>query len=250
MRTAATLTLSLALLTACAAPPATDSTSTPEQITDTPPSGPTQGAESPSPEEERSETIAELEQQWPGAEDFIAHADANDWDYRTNRTHRGTDFWFGDDLLAIGYGLWSVDRINTAVEEGYSEHDWRDVLFETGVVSMIETSSEPLAPELVDLAVQTFAPELEEPLQQQIDAYHRGFSSGTHIVGQDIEAGTYTATARDGELFENAYWERTSTSGDIIANDFVGSAQSVTVTIASSDGQFTARGLGFWTRVD
>lgn len=56
--------------------------------------------------------------------------------------------------------------------------------------------------------------------------------------------------APNGELFENAYWERTSTSGDIITNDFVGSAQSVTVPIASTDGQFTANRFGFWSRID
>ncbi|MEU0238047.1 hypothetical protein ABZ234_10180 [Nocardiopsis sp. NPDC006198] len=123
-------------------------------------------------------------------------------------------------------------------------------MLEIGAVSMFDTDDDPLVPELIDLAVQTFAPELEEALAEQVDAYHRGAWSGTHIVGEDIEPGTYTTTARDGELFENAYWERASASGDIIANDFVSSAQSVTVTIASTDGQFTANGFGFWSRVD
>ncbi|WP_017578128.1 hypothetical protein [Nocardiopsis kunsanensis] len=78
--------------------------------------------------------------------------------------HRRTDFWFGDDLLAIGYGLWAVDLISTAVEEGYSEHEWRDLLLETGAGSAPDSDS--IAPELIDLAVQTFARELQGPLAE------------------------------------------------------------------------------------
>ncbi|WP_159942577.1 MULTISPECIES: hypothetical protein [unclassified Nocardiopsis] len=141
-----------------------------------------------------------------------------------------------------------MDLISTAVEEGYREHEWHELLVETGAGRAPDSNS--IEPELIDLAVQAFVPDLQEPLTAQVDAYHRGFASGTHSVGEGIEPGTYTATARKGEVFENAYWERTSTSGDIIANDFVSSAQSVTVTIASTDGQFTARGFGFWSRVD
>lgn len=248
MRHFVPVALSLVLVTACSAPNLTESTNTPAQTASPAPTPLVEAT--PDPEEERAVAIAELEEQWPGAEEFVAHADANDWDYRTRKVHRDTDFWFGHDLLAIGYGLWSVDLITTAVEEGYSEHEWRDMLLEIGAVSMLDTDDEPLAPELIDLAVQTFAPGLEEPFAEQVDAYHLGFWSGTHIVGEDIEPGTYTTTARHGELFENAYWERTSTSGDIITNDFVGSAQSVTVTIASTDGQFTANGFGFWSRMD
>ncbi|WP_141924006.1 hypothetical protein [Haloactinospora alba] len=95
-------------------------------------------------------------------------------------------------------------------------------------------------------AVELLAPDLQDKVDAAVDALENGFADGTHIVGEDIQPGTYTATASSGTTFSDAYWDRASTSGDILANDFVTSAQSVTVTISSSDGQFTSRGFGFW----
>ncbi|MFJ4879391.1 hypothetical protein ACIP93_29900 [Streptomyces sp. NPDC088745] len=61
----------------------------------------------------------------------------------------------------------------------------------------------------------------------------------------EIGPGTYRVT---GQL-ENCYWERTSRSGEIIANDFATSAQEITVRIRASDGQFTSRDCGTWKPV-
>ncbi|WP_405505382.1 hypothetical protein OG323_37130 (plasmid) [Streptomyces cyaneofuscatus] len=48
---------------------------------------------------------------------------------------------------------------------------------------------------------------------------------------------------------EDCYWERTSKGGEIIDNQFATSAQSITVTIAPSDGQLTAEQCGVWKPV-
>ena len=69
---------------------------------------------------------------------------------------------------------------------------------------------------------------------------------GTHLVGIDIEPGTY---ATDGT--ESCYWERMSgTSGtfdDIISNNFGGGRQ--VVTIEESDVAFESTRCGTWEKV-
>ncbi|MBM4574984.1 hypothetical protein GS896_25800 [Rhodococcus hoagii] len=77
----------------------------------------------------------------------------------------------------------------------------------------------------------------------------RWFSNGTWVIGdgpKQIPPGTYRVTAAPGKLITDGYWERTSKSGDIIANNFVSSAQEVTVTISPTDGQFTSKRMGTW----
>ncbi len=75
-----------------------------------------------------------------------------------------------------------------------------------------------------------------------------GFSGATCdpycVVGEDIEPGTYEATIFGEGLFTDAYWEVTDSGGGIIANDFVTSAQKVTVTILAHAGQFTETMFG------
>ncbi|MFD8777537.1 hypothetical protein [Streptomyces sp. NPDC059916] len=87
--------------------------------------------------------------------------------------------------------------------------------------------------------------------------FTRTYSNGTYRVTahpakedpskdvQDIAPGTYRTS---GDL-ANCYWERTTKSGQIIDNNFATSAQSITVTIAVSDGQFTTRDCGTWRQV-
>ncbi|UNN05188.1 hypothetical protein [Rhodococcus opacus] len=75
------------------------------------------------------------------------------------------------------------------------------------------------------------------------------FGNSTHVVGigpNQIPPGTYQVVAPPGKLITDGYWERTSKSGDIIENNFVSSAQQVTVTIEASDGQFTSKKMGTW----
>lgn len=89
--------------------------------------------------------------------------------------------------------------------------------------------------------------------------YERWFGDGTYAVssrmpsaeelsegeGLPIPPGTYRASGR----MEYCCWERTSKGGDIIDNQLATSAQSITVRIASSDGQFTSERCGVWKPV-
>ena len=74
------------------------------------------------------------------------------------------------------------------------------------------------------------------------------FGDGIHIVGTDVEPGTYRTDAPDG-----CYWERLSgLSGefdDIITNGFVDSAGQVVVEIAPTDAAFSSQDCGTWTRI-
>ena len=75
------------------------------------------------------------------------------------------------------------------------------------------------------------------------------FGSGMHLVGSDIEPGTYRARAgRDG-----CFWERLSGLGgdidDIIAGDIVYDG-SAFVTIAATDRAFSSEGCGQWVRIE
>lgn len=89
--------------------------------------------------------------------------------------------------------------------------------------------------------------------------YERWFGNGTYVVsskvpsaeelsegeGLPIPPGTYRAQGR----MEDCYWERTSKGGDILDNQLATSAQSITVTIAPSDGQFTSERCAVWKPV-
>jgi hypothetical protein len=75
-----------------------------------------------------------------------------------------------------------------------------------------------------------------------------GIGQGTHIVGTDIEPGTYRAEVDS----SGCYWARLSgLSGeldDIITNKFVGEG-STTVTIAATDEAFETNGCTTWEKV-
>ena len=77
----------------------------------------------------------------------------------------------------------------------------------------------------------------------------RGFGNGTHLVGTDIEPGTYRADAGAA----GCYWERLSGLGgdfdDIIANEMVDEGSAI-VTIAPADRAFRSDGCARWSPVE
>ncbi len=82
--------------------------------------------------------------------------------------------------------------------------------------------------------------------------YDRWYGNGTYVVSskaiageREIPPGTYQTTGK----LDDCYWERTSESGEIIDNNFATSARKITVTIRSSDGQFTTERCGTWKPV-
>ncbi|UTT71297.1 hypothetical protein NMQ03_09555 [Arthrobacter sp. DNA4] len=70
-------------------------------------------------------------------------------------------------------------------------------------------------------------------------------SDGTHIVGKEMDPGTY----RTKTSAKDCYWSRTTGGGSVIANDFVGFApDGVTVTVYSGEG-FESQRCGVWTKI-
>lgn len=82
-------------------------------------------------------------------------------------------------------------------------------------------------------------------------------AEGSYTIGTSgaddarvAEPGTYRI---EGNI-QDCYWERSDGHGNIIDNNFVTAATSLTVTIAESDGMFTnrgcSRGTNYWERID
>lgn len=100
--------------------------------------------------------------------------------------------------------------------------------------------------------VPLLCPEWSKTVRQVLGSGVRFYSDGTYAVKakpdpgeEEIAPGSYRVRG----ALEDCYWERTSRSGEILDNRFATSAQDITVTIAASDGQFTARGCGVWKPV-
>ncbi|OKJ52546.1 hypothetical protein AMK29_30425 [Streptomyces sp. CB02261] len=108
---------------------------------------------------------------------------------------------------------------------------------------------------ILQAGIPKLCPKWATALKQAVSGdYDQWYSSGTYVVsskpaaeGQDetIPPGTYRAEGK----MENCYWERTSEAGEIIDNNFATSARKITVTIRSSDGQFTSEGCEVWKPV-
>lgn len=69
----------------------------------------------------------------------------------------------------------------------------------------------------------------------------KGYGDGTWEVGSDIKAGTYKTKGG-----QDCYWERLSSSDDILSNNFGDGPQ--VVHIRSTDGTFKSDGCGHWVR--
>ncbi|MEJ1815920.1 DUF2510 domain-containing protein [Clavibacter michiganensis] len=70
------------------------------------------------------------------------------------------------------------------------------------------------------------------------------FGAGVKRVGQDIQPGTYVT---EGTL-DGCYWERTDGAGEIIDNNFIGSALRAEVTIRAGDYSFSSNSCGTWKK--
>ncbi|MGY0235950.1 hypothetical protein [Longispora urticae] len=104
--------------------------------------------------------------------------------------------------------------------------------------------------QIIDLTVQYVCPQHAPILARAKTGSYptagplTSFRDGTYVVGKIIAPGTYK-TAPEAK---DCYWERTTSGGGVIANDFVTFApQGVTVTIRSGEG-FVSEGCGAWTK--
>jgi hypothetical protein len=164
------------------------------------------------------------------------------------------------DKLAAEKG-WEVDGLYLAASDFVAD------MCESLPVSAVDGASRPqwLAESgnmdgdrkaVLQAGIPKLCPKWTPVLKQAISGrYDRWFSDGTYVVsnnrsdaGEDEETippGTYRAKGR----MEDCYWERTTKGGDIIDNSFATSAREITVTIAASDGQFTAEQCEVWKPV-
>lgn len=79
----------------------------------------------------------------------------------------------------------------------------------------------------------------------QLIATGQLFEDGTHLVGVEVQPGTY---AIDGKI-ANCYWARMDARGEIIDNNFVTGAGRVEATIRTGDHSFLSEGCGEWRKV-
>lgn len=70
---------------------------------------------------------------------------------------------------------------------------------------------------------------------------------GTHKVGDQITPGTFVTESKNDKPFQQCYWERLDSTGNIIDNNFITSAFRAEVTIDPSDYSFNSTGCGQWT---
>ncbi|MFF2731791.1 hypothetical protein ACFVS9_28270 [Streptomyces sp. NPDC058008] len=115
--------------------------------------------------------------------------------------------------------------------------------------------------DILKAGVPKLCPKWTKTLNQAVSGdYERWFGNGTYLVSSKpptdeqlaededtvtIPPGTYRAKGS----MKDCYWERTSESGEIIDNGFATSARVITVTIRSSDGQFTSERCEVWKPV-
>lgn len=81
-------------------------------------------------------------------------------------------------------------------------------------------------------------------IQGTLDKYNSGIQDGTHLVGEEIQPGTYKYNGES----SRCYWARLSglsgSSSDILANG--NEKAQAYVTIDPSDRAFESQGCGFW----
>lgn len=112
------------------------------------------------------------------------------------------------------------------------------------VPTTVTTTAVPVAVTVVLKVTETAAPPEQTVLvtvtAPPIDPA-TAFRDGQHIVGRDIQPGTYRASATS----DICFWERKDRGGDVIANAF-----GTVATIRPGDFTFQSNRCGTWSRVD
>ncbi|ROO82535.1 hypothetical protein EDD29_9100 [Actinocorallia herbida] len=159
----------------------------------------------------------------------------------------GTDGPVGDLSLANeGREVCGQPRyVDSALTEGESDLDSRRPTLE----GWIEDPPDGLG----QTAVEVLCPKYSKMLMKALG----GFDDGQYEVTAeqpDDEIGSFRTTIRPGTYrtvgkASDCYWERSTSSGGRLANDFVTNAPGgVTVTVLASDGGFTSEGCGYWVK--
>lgn len=166
----------------------------------------------------------------------------SDWMRQEKPADEGMSFW------GIPEGFLTTDDPLSYVElEVYGKDFARCIPAEgsPGVPEVIET---PTAPP-TGMGLPSFLREDEAPVEDAAPAGpSTSFSDGTHLVGADIQPGTYRNSGATG----SCYWARLSGFGgtvrDIIAN--ANPRGQSFVTIDASDKAFSSKRCGSWELVE
>lgn len=119
--------------------------------------------------------------------------------------------------------------------EGYYFDKAAPTQAEQHTIRRIEVMIPVLCPDQVDTVAKAKAGDYEVLPQTK-------FGDGKYLVGEKLQPGTYTIPTK----VTDCYWERSDAQGNIIDNNFISIAPSVTVTVGASDSGFTSNGCGTW----
>jgi hypothetical protein len=86
----------------------------------------------------------------------------------------------------------------------------------------------------------------QRPQAENIPPGYPYFSDGTHVVGQDVSAGTYRTRSGSPGCYYSRLSGFSGTLGDIISNE--NTDAPAVVTISPNDKGFASRGCGIWTQ--
>ncbi|MFJ6238875.1 hypothetical protein ACIQH0_32890 [Streptomyces griseus] len=149
--------------------------------------------------------------------------------------------WLPDEV-ASAYVADICGTLTSREESGADPVEW---------LTLDKTDGEHAA--VLKAGVPLLCPEWSKTVTEVLGSGVRFYSDGTYQVtakpgsaAEAIAPGAYRVVG----ALEDCYWERTSKGGEILDNGFATSARDITVTIAVSDGQFTARGCGVWKPVE
>ncbi|WP_426734323.1 hypothetical protein [Glutamicibacter sp. 2E12] len=151
---------------------------------------------------------------------------------------------------------WSPNKLEKSVEKIAQTH-WEgreepEIAFGTAVeYCSIPHSEDALASWSSNMGRTMAKAALElcpdAPFAKEMGQWARGekFDNGTYVVGDEIPAGTY----RSSKKVSDCYWERTSPSGNTIANDFITHASAgALVTVRSGETFVAEEECGTWTK--
>ena len=167
----------------------------------------------------------------------------------------GLSWWAKGPILGV-FALLLVVTISVAAATGESDPSKDDI--SSAVSLALDKTPAPEATVLITripapspviqttVVVVTPTPPAEPTPTPEPIGPATTFGDGIHIVGTDIESGTYRSSPPD-----SCYWARLSgfsgDSDDIIAND---NSVAPVVTIFATDIGFESSRCGTWTRID
>lgn len=141
----------------------------------------------------------------------------------------------GGDSLDIMYSMCAETMLGNAGR--YGPKPLNDVQRQETEGALTLCPEHPDAEAVRDLMSKAVA-------DDELRAEGKTFHSGTYLVGEEVQPGTYISESTSGEPFSGCYWELTDESGEAIDNFFSTSALRVELTVTSSAYSLTVDGCG------